>query len=323
PWNLEHSAGGSSGGAGAALASGLLPIAQGSDGGGSIRIPSSCCGVVGLKTSRGRITNAPQKLEEWAGCAVLGPMARTVRDAALMLDVMAGPTIGEPHWAPNPPAAFRSAAQIPPMKLRIAMIAKSALSSGDRETEAALDAAAKTFESLGHRVEPIDLDPAAMLVGTFMVIVCGATAAEKVPNPQLMDPVVRASREVGLGMTAAQYVEAVHQMHELSRQLLLRLAPYDVLITPTLARPAPRIGSLPSAPERMQQEFGDWAPFAFPWNMTGQPAFSLPNGFNRAGLPIGLQLVGRPADEVTLIQLAAQFEKERPWNFKDQHPQLN
>ena len=320
PWNLAHTAGGSSGGAAAAVAAGLGPLAEGSDGGGSIRIPSACCGVVGLKPSRGRISYSPIAGEAWAGFATSGSIGRTVKDVAIMLDVMHGPTIGDPYWAPAPATTFEAAVLAPPRKLRIGMIAKTSTAKVDPETVAALESAAKTFESMGHRVEPLDVDPAAILADAVSRLIVAGVASTPVENPELMDPVVRATWQAGQNVTASEYINVVMQMHNLAREVIQKLHPYDAIITPTLSRPAVKLGSLPSSPEKFEELF-EWLPFTFPFNATGQPAFSLPNGFSKDGLPIGLQIVGRPADELTIIGLAAQFEQARPW--KDKHPQLD
>jgi amidase len=321
PWNLEYTAGGSSGGAASALAAGLGPLAEGSDGGGSIRIPSACCGVVGLKPSRGRISFAPAMGEAWAGFATSGPMARSVKDVALMLDVMHGPALGDPYWAPEPITSFRAAVEIPPRKLRLGMISKSAISKVDPETAAALESACKAFEDMGHRIEPLALDPAAILVDVVMKLIVAGIASTPMENPALMDPHVRHPWEAGQKVSAREYIGIVMQMHNLAREVTQKLAPYDAVITPTLSRPAVKLGTLPSAPDKWLLELPEWLPFTFPFNATGQPAFSLPNGFTKTGLPIGLQIVGRPADEVTIIGLAAQFEQARPWH--DKHPALD
>ena len=313
PWNLEHTAGGSSGGAGSALAAGLGPLAQGSDGGGSIRIPSACCGVVGLKPSRGRVTMAPVAGEAWAGFATTGPMARSVRDVALFMDVLAGHAVGDPYWAPDPVASFRSAVNIPPRHLKIAVLPRSAITRGDSESEAALASAAKVFEELGHTVEATNIDPGAKLRDSVMSLIMAGIGSVPVPNPDLMDPVVRHAWELGRKIPAHEYINTVMLLHNAAREVVQQLSAYDVLLSPTLARPAVKIGTLPSAPEKYLDELPEWIPYTFAFNATGQPAFSLPNGFSKAGLPIGLQIVGRPADEVTIIGLAAQFEEARPW----------
>ena len=321
PWNLEHTAGGSSGGAGSALAAGLGSLAQGSDGGGSIRIPSACCGVVGLKPSRGRVTMAPVFGEAWAGFATTGPMARSVRDAALFMDVLAGHAKGDPYWAPDPVASFRSAVNIPPRHLKIALLPRSAISKGDSESEAALASAAKVFEELGHSVEPVKIDPGARLKDSIMTLILAGIGSVPVEKPELMDPVVRHAWELGRKTSAHEYINTVALMHNTARQIVQELDAYDVLLSPTLSRPAVKIGTLPSSPDKYMDELPEFVAYTFAFNATGQPAFSLPNGFNQAGLPIGLQIVGRPADEVTIIGLAQQFEEARPW--KDKHPAID
>jgi len=321
PWNLEHTAGGSSGGAGSALAAGLGPLAQGSDGGGSIRIPSACCGVVGIKPSRGRISLSPVAGEAWAGFATFGPMARSVRDVATLLDVMHGPVVGDPYWAPEPVTSFKAAVEIPPRHLRIGMIAKTSLAKVDSETLDALDSAAKLFEDMGHRVEPISCDPGGRLRDVVMSLICAGVASTPVTDINLVDPVVRALWEAGQKITAVEYIMNVTQMHNLSREIVQELAPYDAVISPVTSRPAVKLGTLPSHPSKYLSELPEWIPFTFPFNATGQPAFSVPNGFSKSGLPLAMQIVGRPADEVTIIGLAAQFEKGRPW--KDKHPPLD
>src|ERR1700730_7105716 len=160
PWNLEHTAGGSSGGAACAAASGLGPLAEGSDGGGSIRIPSSCCGIVGLKPSRGRVSFSPVVGEAWAGFATSGPIARSVRDVAMFLDVLAGPVVGDPYWAPMPSEPFSAAVNQHPKKLRLATILESAAGEVDPEVKAATESALKVFQQMGHTIEQVKLDPA-------------------------------------------------------------------------------------------------------------------------------------------------------------------
>jgi amidase/aspartyl-tRNA(Asn)/glutamyl-tRNA(Gln) amidotransferase subunit A len=321
PWNLEHTAGGSSGGAACAVASGMGPLAEGSDGGGSIRIPSSCCGTVGLKPSRGRVSFAPVFGEAWAGFATSGPIARSVRDVAMFLDVLAGPVVGDPYWAPMPSEPFRAAVSKRPKQLRLAAILESAVGQADPEVTAATQLALKVFQDMGHTVEQVRLDPAALLNGVAGVITTAGISSVPIENTELMDPVVRSSWEQGQNVKAADYINAVAQMHNISREIIQVLAPYDALITPTLTRPAMRLGTLPSNPNDALPELFSWLVFTFPFNATGQPAFSLPNGFSKEGLPIGLQLVGRQNGETSLISLAAQFEEARPW--QDEKPPVD
>jgi amidase len=321
PWNLEYTAGGSSGGAACAVASGMGPLAEGSDGGGSIRIPSSCCGTVGLKPSRGRVSFAPVVGEAWAGFATSGPIARSVRDVAIFLDVLAGPVVGDPYWAPMPNEPFSAAVRKRPKQLRLAAILESTVGEVDPEVTAATELALQVFQEMGHTVEQVRLDPAALLIALAGVIITAGISSEPIENAELMDPVVRSLWEQGQQVKAADYINAVAQMHNISRQIIQALAPYDALITPTLTRPAMRLGSLPSNLNGGLQEFFQWLVFTFPFNATGQPAFSLPNGFSKEGLPIGLQLVGRQNDEATIISLAAQFEEARPW--QDRRPPVD
>ncbi|MGD0118866.1 MAG: amidase [Candidatus Binatus sp.] len=320
PWNLEHTSGGSSGGAGSAVGAGLGPIAQGSDGGGSIRIPSACCGIVGIKPSRGRVSMSPVAGEAWAGFATFGPMARTVRDAAAMLDVLAGPVVGDPYWAPEPVTSFSAAVGIAPRHLRIGMITKTSLASVDGETLDALESAAKLLEEMGHRVEPISCDPGGRMVDIVMPLICAGVASVPVKDIEHVDPVVRALWEAGQKMSAVEYLGIVTQMHNMSRTIVQELAPYDAVISPVTSRPAVKLGTLPSHPSKYLSELPQWIPFTFAFNATGQPAFSVPTGFSKSGLPLAMQIVGRQADEVTIIGLAAQFEKARPW--KDKHPPI-
>jgi len=313
PWNREYNAGGSSGGAAAAVAAGLGPLAEGSDGGGSIRGPASNCGVVGLKPSRGRITYAPHRGEAWGGYATRGPIARSVRDVAMMLDAIAGPVAGDPYWAPPPSRPFEEAVRIVPKNLKLASIATSKLGEVDPEVATAFESACRAMRELGHHVEPIELDPGAMLVECTRILICVGIAAIPVTNPEWIDPVVREMYEFGRKISGAEYVNLIATMHNIARSIVERLEPYDALLTPTMTRPAMRNGSFPSRPERYLDELWTWIAFEYPFNATGQPALTIPAGFSRAGLPIGLQIVGRPNGEFDLLALAAAFEASRPW----------
>jgi amidase len=320
PWNLEHTAGGSSGGSASAVAAGLHPVAQGSDGGGSVRIPAACCGLVGIKPSRGRITTAPSAGEGWAGLSTTGPIARTVRDAALMLDAMAGMMPGDPYAARPHTRPFIEEVSAHPEKLRLAFIDHSALGPVEAETLAALESACGAFREMGHSIARLMLDPGAMLGKFARVIVGASVSALNIPNPELLEPAARGTYEWGAKISAADYIRAVTGMHNTSREIIHTLMPYDALIAPTLTRPAVRLGTLPSNPETGADEIYGWIAFTFPFNSTGQPAISIPNGFSKAGLPLALQIVGRPGDEAGIIALAAEFERARPW--KDKHPSI-
>ena len=321
PWNLEHTAGGSSGGSASAVAAGLHPVAQGSDGGGSVRIPAACCGLVGIKPSRGRITTrAICRRRRGRGLSTTGPIARTVRDAALMLDAMAGMMPGDPYAARPHTRPFVEEVSAHPKKLRLAFINHSELGPVEAETLAALESACGAFREMGHSVERLTLDPGAMLVKFARVIVSASVSALNIPNPELLEPAARGTYEWGAKISAADYIRAVTGMHNTSREIIHTLMPYDALIAPTLTRPAVRLGTLPSNPETGADEIYGWIAFTFPFNSTGQPAISIPNGFSKSGLPLALQIVGRPGDEAGIIALAAEFERARPW--KDKHPPI-
>ena len=325
PWDLSRSAGGSSGGAAAAVAAGLLPFAQGSDGGGSIRIPASACGLFGLKPARGRVSGGPVA-PDVTGLGVNGPLARTVRDAAALLDAMAGPMPGDPHWAPPPATSFLSACDEPPGRLRIGRYCENGmLSLGlDPECAAAYDEASALLEQLGHVVEdvPAPFDPT--LVGFFQTL--WAVSAAGVPvgrdREELLRPLTRWLREQGRATPAPRFTGALAVLQLASRRAVTATAAYDAVLTPTLAQlPAP-VGWFAEA-EDPAAEFARmvaYTPFTAPYNSTGQPAVSLPLHWTAAGVPVGVQLVGRPADEATLLRLSAQLEDARPW--RDRHPEL-
>jgi len=320
PWNLEFTAGGSSGGAASAVAAGLGPIAEGSDGGGSIRVPASCCGLVGLKPARGRVSNAPVMGEGWAGFAINGPIARSVRDAAMMLDVMAGAADGDPYWAAPPAAPFADAVNRRPRKLRLATISSTSIASVDSEVLDAFATACATFRAMGHTVEPITLDPAAPLLDIARILIFAGISSIPLKDLSIVDPVVRSFWERGRALSAAEYIGTVARMHNASRGIVRELLPFDALLTPTLTRPPMRLGTFFADAVKYADDLFGWIAFTFPFNATGQPAISVPNGFTKAGLPIGLQIVGRPADESGIIAIAAAFEEARPW--ADHHPPL-
>src|SRR5579885_744620 len=312
-WNLDYNAGGSSGGAAAQVAAGLGPLAEGSDGGGSIRGPSSNCGVVGLKPSRGRLTYAPYRGEAWGGFATRGPIARSVRDVAMMLDVLAGPVVGDPYWPPPPERPFADAVNFTPKGLTLAAIAETRLGPVDSDVARAFQSACAAMREMGHEVETIDLDPGAMLLDCARSLICVGIAAIPINNLEWVDPVVREMFHEGRKLSAADYVNLVAVMHNTARSIVEQLDPYDALITPTMTKPAMRNGSFPSRPERYLDELWTWIAFEYPFNATGQPAITLPAGFSDGGLPIGLQIVGRPTGEFELLSLAAAYEQARPW----------
>lgn len=320
PWDLTRSAGGSSGGAAAAVAAGLAAAAHGSDGGGSIRIPASVCGLVGIKTSRGRTSNGPLR-DPVGEFPVNGPLARTVRDAAALLDVMAGAFPDDPYPAPALPRGetYLSAAGREPGVLRIGRFRTPLIAESQVHPDCieAYESASQLLEDLGHIVE--DMTPAfpQELVGAFETVwsvLAMLTPVDPARESELM-PLTRYLRERGSRVSGIELATAVSFGRIASRGAIAASASYDVLLTPTLAQPPALVGSFtasgdPAADFEAQKAF---TPFTALFNLTGQPAMSLPLHWTAEGLPIGIQLVGRPYDESTLIALGAQLEQARPW----------
>ena len=325
PWDLTRSAGGSSGGAGAAVGAGLLPFAQGSDGGGSIRIPASVCGLVGIKPARGRISNGPL-VGDVTGLAINGPLARTVRDAAALLDAMAGPMPGDPHWAAPPARPYLALADEEPGRLRIGRYRTPAMPGVEVHPHVveAYDAASALLERLGHDVEDIATPFDGGIVPSFETV--WSVSSTGIPldaqGEEQLQPLTRWLRERGRTTTAPQFVAAMHALQLASRRAITATAAYDVVLTPTLAQPPAPLGWFTSAgdPRAEFDRMIGWTPFTAVYNTTGQPAISLPLHVSPDGLPIGVMLVGRPADEATLVRLAAQLEQAAPW--RDRVPPL-
>ncbi len=318
PWNLDYTAGGSSGGAAAALAAGLCPIAQGSDGGGSIRGPAFCCGLIGLKPSRGRISQAPAG-DNFNGMATSGPLARTVADAAALLDAMAGYLPGDLAWLPDPDPSFLTVArqatmpsgQMTRKPLRIAF-ATSIPEIGKAELcckQAVLETA-QLLEEMGHQVEP-GCPNFAGLGDPFIRVWQTAVAASGIPA-EALDRMNRwlLSRTCSAG----EYVQATAALQVAARQIVAFFEQVDVLLLPTYMAPPIAVGKWADcSPEETLQNMIKWIAPCPPFNVSGQPAIAIPTGFTEAGLPIGVQLIGRPAAEATLIALAAQIETTQSW----------
>ena len=320
PWDLSRSAGGSSGGAAAAVAAGLAPVAHASDGGGSIRIPASVCGLVGIKTSRGRTSTGPLR-DPVGELPVNGPVARTVRDAAALLDVMSGAFPDDPYPAPPllPGETFLQAAGREPGVLRIGRFRTPLIAEAQVHPDCtdAYESASLLLEELGHVVE--DFTPAFpdTMVGTFETIWSVLALLTPVEPAKEVDlqPLTRYLRERGARVSGIELAGAVSFARIISRGVIASAAAYDVLLSPTLALPPVPVGHFteggdPVVNFERQKEF---TPFTALFNVTGQPAISMPLHWTDAGLPIGVQLIGRPYDEVTLISLAAQLEAARPW----------
>lgn len=312
PWDLERNSGGSSGGAASALAAGLCSISHGTDGGGSVRIPAACCGVVGLKPSRGRISLGPILSEGWAGLAQQGVLARTVADAAAGLDAMCGHLPGDPYWADSPPQRFVDSLSAPAVPLRIAFTTR-ADSEVDPEVVACVQAVARLCASLGHQVIEGGPDTSDLRT-THKVITQVGIATNVVKDTTVLDPLNALAFQAAEAVSAVEYARAVNKMRATCRRVVAFWDGCDVLITPTLTKPAPKIGELGADPATARDENLDWLTFTYPYNSTGQPAISLPLGVTRGGLPIGVQLVGPPRGDQVILALAGQLEAARPWS---------
>jgi amidase len=327
PWDLDRTPGGSSGGSSAAVASGMVPVAHGNDGGGSIRIPAACCGLVGLKPARGRISAAPERGE--APLDVDGVLTRTVADTAAILDVLAGYELGDATWAPPPSESFAQSAGRAPGKLRIVATTLPPVADAvvDPICAQAVTDAAELLRSLGHEVEQVDppwqieglseLFGAVFSIHIALQIVYSGMVAGREPTADDMEPMSWAIHQMTQGFNSVQGFALEIQLQSLTRQLVEFLDPYDALLTPALAeRPLP-IGTLDTAAPDPMSTFtrsGLFTPFTPVFNASGQPGISLPLYQGEDGLPLGVQLVGRPAGESALLALASQVEAAAPWS---------
>ena len=319
PWDRTRMAGGSSGGAAAAVAAGLVPVAHGSDGGGSIRIPASCCGLVGLKPTRGRISGFPMYGDP-IGLAIGGSLARNVRDAAALLDVLAGRRAGDPSWAPEPAGTFVAACDRDPGQLRIARFVAPVITDVevDEECVLAYEAASALLESLGHEVSdvPVPLPPEAVPVFETCWAVLTALSIVPPEREPMVRPLTRWLTERGQAVTGPEFGLAIGAMRRFAADALTSLAPYDAVLTPTLAVPPLPVGAIrndadPAADFEAQKAFTPWTSA---WNVTGMPAVSLPLHWTPDGLPVGVMLAARPAEEELLLSLSAQVEAAAPWH---------
>lgn len=314
PWDTDHTPGGSSGGSAAALAAGLVPAAHGSDGAGSIRIPASNCGLVGLKPSRGRVSNAPLG-ETAGGFSTSGTLARHVEDVAALLDAMSGPALGDAVWAPPPARPFTAAAAEDPPRLRVALVTTSPLGPFDPEVVTATEDAARLLEELGHRVEPAALPLTEQLKHDFTTLWSANLSALPLPAAGL-EPYNRSLAERGAACSAPDMLAAWTRLRLQARRIVVATAAFDVVVSPTLARPPLRIGELAPLlddPVAMLDALTVYVGFTPLANVTGQPSISLPLGRSAAGLPLGTMATARPGDEATLLSLAGQLQRATDW----------
>ena len=348
PWDLTRTAGGSSGGSAAAVAARLVPLAGGADGGGSIRIPSSCCGVFGLKPTRGRTPCGPDVGDIWRGFAQEHVLTRSVRDSAAMLDAIAGPDVGAPYWADAPKQPFLKEVTTEPGRLRIAFTSQPFLGQEVHpDCIKALDATAHLLEQMGHEVVEAapEIDREAFAIA-FLTMIAAETRDEIDWAAHMAGRKTRygdfetgtsALALLGQALSAGKYANALNYLFAAGRGIGCFFEDYDVLLTPTLAAPPLVTGTLqPSSSERimirligglkaawMLNALGvikplaaktfNFMPYTAVFNVTGQPAMSVPLQWNEAGLPIGMQFVGRFGDEATLFRLAGQLERAQPW----------
>lgn len=330
PWNLNRTTGGSSGGSAAAVAAGFAPMAHANDGGGSIRIPASCCGLFGLKPTRARTPLGPDYGDLFSGLIADHAVTRSVRDSAALLDATSGPDVGDPYWAPPPERPFLQEVGRNPGKLRIAFTAKAASGAPvHADCVKAVHEAARLCVSLGHEVEEAALDlPEQMISQSFMVLWSAGCAfvidglsfvTGKAPNPDEFEPLTWTLYSLGKKQEASSYLLALALLQRFSREVARFFLRYDLLLTPTLSEPPLPLGAFDTPPDNplhgllVAEKFVPFTPIC---NITGQPAMSVPLYWNAEGLPIGVHFVGRFGDEATLFRVAAQLEEACPWSNK-------
>jgi amidase len=335
PWNREHSTGGSSGGSAAAVASGMVPVAHANDGGGSIRIPASECGLVGLKPTRARVSQGPLVGEGWAGGTIDGSVTRTVRDAAAVLDAISGAMPGEPYYAPRLDRPLADEVGADPGRLRVGFIDGPAGERylDDAECRTAVRNTAELLGSLGHHVDQDG--PAAMaeedFTRSFVAIIAADTEASfQAFEMMLGRPIADAEieprnalyRVIGREMTAVQYLGARASIGMWARRMAAWWHDFDILLTPTLGAPPPKLGWFTAdGPDAEGARITSFIPYTAQFNMTGQPAVSLPLHWSAEGLPVGVQLVAGYGREDLLVRLASQVEQAAPW--ADRRPPIH
>jgi amidase/6-aminohexanoate-cyclic-dimer hydrolase len=327
PWNPTRTTGGSSGGAACAVAAGVVPLAQASDGGGSVRVPASCCGLFGLKTSRGRIPLGPGKVEDWNGLSGIGPISRSVRDAAAFLDVFAHPAPGDRVRPPRPAQGYLTAIDYAPPKLRVALMLHPLTGEHiDPDVHAVLHDAALLLGRLGHHVHedapPIDMGALSdanvtnIAISTTRTLLRHAQLVGHVAQPDDIEPITAMWRHLGEARTGLDLQATIATFEDAAIRMDSFFESYDILLTPTLAKPPINLGVLGldnRDAAAFGREFQDFCPFASLANMTGTPAITLPLGMSHDGLPIGVMAQGPFGSEEMLLRLAAQVEQTLPW----------
>jgi amidase len=335
PWDVSRTTGGSSGGSAAAVAAGLVPMAHGNDGGGSIRIPASCCGLFGLKPTRARNPLGPDYGDVFSGLVVEHALTRSVRDSAALLDATSGPDVGDPYWVPPPVRPFLQEVGANPGRLRIAFTTTAATGVPvHSDCVSAVRDAAQLCSNLGHEVVEVAPEVSGDLVAQMFVTLWSAGCAWTIDGmafltgrsatPDQFEPLTWALCEMGRQQSASAYLVAVAVLQRVSRDIGHFFVNHDVWLTPTLAEPPVPLGTFDSPPENPLQGLAraaEFIPFTPICNVTGQPAMSLPLFWNADGLPVGTHFIGRFGDEATLFRLAAQLEAARPWASR--HPPVS
>ena len=325
PWNLNHSAGGSSGGAAAAVAAGIIPMAQATDGGGSIRIPASCCGLVGLKPTRARTPRGPKVFEGWAGQSIAHCVSISVRDSALLLDATSGPEIGSPYHAPYQKDSFLSSLEKDPKNLKIAYIVPESISI-DAEVKDVMTKTISLLESLGHSVESKSIDLPTDEIMTTIAAVISSSLANKIDEMEkqigknldntMLENVTLQMQKNGKEVLAKDYIQAVKTNHKIGYEVEKMFLDFDILLSPVLAKPPVEIGNI----DLNTTDFVDYAeklstytPFTGIFNQSGHPSISLPLYRTPKNLPVGTMLTASFGNESLLFGLARQLEVAEPW----------
>lgn len=337
PWDLGLTPGGSSGGAAAAVAARIVPAAHASDGGGSIRVPAACCGLFGLKPTRGRTPYGPDLGEGWSGLSTNHVVSLSVRDSAAILDCIAGHDIGDPYYAPPQSHSYLASLKTQPRPLKIAIATQAMIPVQiAEECVTAVENTARLCQDLGHEIihaQPqYNPEPLAKAFATIVSANASATIERysvkigRQPRPGEIEPLDQKVLQQNKTLKASDYALALFAIHRIARDIAKFFQEYDILITPTTATPPVKIGHLQANNhdfnyEELAKRFTEFGPFTSVWNMTGQPAMNVPLHWTKENIPIGVQFIGRFGDEELLLQLAAQLEQAKPW--RDRRPELS
>ena len=333
PWNLNHTSGGSSGGSGAAVAAGIVPLAHGSDGGGSVRIPASCCGLVGIKPTRARLPDGPGVGEGWAGMAIDGFLTRSVRDSALMLDQCSGGDLGAPYAAPPLKTGFMKAMEAKLPSLRVAVLSTDFIGNAvHEECCRAVSRTADTLKQLGHNVSTwsssVGNDVKDMMLAWTKIVAAGTLLSVRYKKgidevkPRDVDGVTYGAIQLGKTVSGADYLESINKVHAFGRKMAHLLEEFDILLSPTLASPPAKTGRFkPINSDFMDYRNGPdgvfaYSPYTAIFNASGQPAMSLPLYWTPDDLPVGVHFAAAYGNDEMLISLAKQLEQAMPWHDK-------